>query len=478
MNKNIKTLIEKADKEYKPIPIFKDWPQATSYEASLREQNKRISELKEQIGEEELERGLGFVRRIAAIDTGAIEGLYEVDRGITFTVAQETAILSAEVSERYQDFKAYYESQLKTYDMVLDFATNSVPINEAYIRELHREICEPQKTYKARIMLNETEKVIEKDLKHGQYKDEPNHVRLSNDKIHSYAPVHGTKPEMEKLIRELNTEEFQNANPVAQASYAHYAFVSIHPFSDGNGRVARALSSIFTYRSCNVPFLILVEDKLEYYNALSDSDNAKYETFIKFTYDRIIDAINLVIDSFRLAPKKSIDEYVSDIESLYTTGGYTYDQVDNAGHALLDLIIQQINRKLEKYAGNESLRISCGKDSGAGYPTPSNGMRSPVKDPGVRCILSGNTNAPANASFILYLYVDVPIDADKNDMVIIREPGLNHNLTARLSDLIPKTSTRIRQRVEWYVDYILEYFLERLSKAARQKLIDSGYRKV
>ena len=38
---------------------------------------------------QELERARNVAMRAAAIDTGALKGLYEVDRGITFTVATE-----------------------------------------------------------------------------------------------------------------------------------------------------------------------------------------------------------------------------------------------------------------------------------------------------------------------------------------------------------------------------------------------------
>jgi Fic family protein len=60
--------------------------------------------------------------------------------------------------------------------------------------------------------------------------------------IHAYAPVEVTGPEMHRLINELQTTEFEEADYVLQASYAHYALVSIDPFADGNGRVARALA--------------------------------------------------------------------------------------------------------------------------------------------------------------------------------------------------------------------------------------------
>src|SRR5438876_1237932 len=82
------------------------------------------------------------------------------------------------------------------------------------------------------------------------------HVQLPDGSLHVYAPVDQTRDEMARLVRELNSGEFAGAHPIIQAAYAHHAFVSIHPFSDGNGRVARALASVYLYRSARIPLLL------------------------------------------------------------------------------------------------------------------------------------------------------------------------------------------------------------------------------
>jgi Fic family protein len=57
---------------------------------------------------------------------------------------------------------------------------------------------------------------------------------------------------------------------------AHYAFVAIHPFADGNGRVARALASVFTYRAYSVPVLILAESRNDYLTNLEAADRSNH----------------------------------------------------------------------------------------------------------------------------------------------------------------------------------------------------------
>jgi len=80
----------------------------------------------------------------------------------------------------------------------------------------------------------------EQALPKGQYKIMPNHVRTRKGADHSYAPVDVTPAEMARLVAELRSDAFLTAHPVLQAAYAHYGLVAIHPFADGNGRVARA----------------------------------------------------------------------------------------------------------------------------------------------------------------------------------------------------------------------------------------------
>lgn len=79
--------------------------------------------------------------RAAAINTGALEQLYEVDKGFTFTVATQAATWEATLNTKGPEVRALIESQMDAYEMVLDFATNKEPIAAAWIRDLHAEIC-------------------------------------------------------------------------------------------------------------------------------------------------------------------------------------------------------------------------------------------------------------------------------------------------------------------------------------------------
>src|SRR5262249_59119938 len=71
-----------------------------------------------------------------------------------------------------------------------------------------------------------------------------------------------------RLAGELGSEVFAGLHPAAQAAYTHYALTSIHPFADGNGRLARTVASIFLIRAAGVPLLIFADQWPSYYQAV------------------------------------------------------------------------------------------------------------------------------------------------------------------------------------------------------------------
>jgi Fic family protein len=97
---------------------------------------------------------------------------------------------------------------------------------------------------------------------------------MGKEKVHYEAPV------AERMDAEMNRflDWFNNTSskidPVLKAAIAHFWFVTIHPFDDGNGRIARAITDLQLSRSDGSPQRfysmsnqILIERK-KYYEAL------------------------------------------------------------------------------------------------------------------------------------------------------------------------------------------------------------------
>src|SRR6185503_2314626 len=89
----------KADALYKPFPPFSEWASCSVDTVRFEHYSAELNKLKQE-SPEALERALEIVKRAAALDTGAIEGLYETDRGFTFTVAVQAAHWETALAEK------------------------------------------------------------------------------------------------------------------------------------------------------------------------------------------------------------------------------------------------------------------------------------------------------------------------------------------------------------------------------------------
>jgi len=70
---------------------------------------------------------------------------------------------------------------------------------------------------------------------------QPNHVRRPDGTLMEYVPPEHVQIEMERLIAFYQAA--QGIHPLVRAAWLHHAFILIHPFEGGNGRVARALAT-------------------------------------------------------------------------------------------------------------------------------------------------------------------------------------------------------------------------------------------
>lgn len=88
---------------------------------------------------------------------------------------------------------------------------------------------------------------------------------------------------MRSLVAWLNSEDTKKLDPVLVAGIAHYEFVRIHPFIDGNGRTARALASlILLLRGFDIKRFFALDD---YY----DSDRNSYYAALQAVNQKTLD---------------------------------------------------------------------------------------------------------------------------------------------------------------------------------------------
>ncbi|HEX8473513.1 MAG TPA: Fic family protein [Pyrinomonadaceae bacterium] len=214
------------------------------------------------------------------------------------------SMCEALIPEGSIDTKVILKSRLAIYDYLIDFAVTGKKISIPWICKLHALILSTYKFQRASKANCITECCHQQP---GQFKHSNNRIERETQQALFGAPVERTSAEMQKYCHELRSKLFLKAHPILQASYAHYALVTIHPFANGNGRTARSLAFTFMYRSNSIPILSLNQDRVEYISALRAADTGDFQPFIELVQERSIESATQI--------KRSILSAMQQIES-------------------------------------------------------------------------------------------------------------------------------------------------------------------
>lgn len=335
------TPADDANGGYRPFPSFLDWQPGPLDFSPFDRYAEMLAEAKRSATPETLEAAMTTAQRYAAVDTNAIEGVYQVDRGFTRTVATQAAAWEATMEARGPHVRPAFQDALNAYEYVLDAATRTATITEKWIKDLHTIICASQTDYP----VHTGQGIQLQTLPKGTYKTMPNSPTTLDGRVHAYAPVLDTAPEMQRLVQELQSESFQTAHAALQAAYAHYAYVCIHPFADGNGRVARALSSVYLYRSPGVPLIVFADQRNDYYDALESADKGEPLPFLLFMMTKTIDTIGIIKPMLQRS-NPPINSTLKGIAALFDSGANS-EQLHTAAVRLHNLAASEARKQMQ-----------------------------------------------------------------------------------------------------------------------------------
>lgn len=115
--------------------------------------------------------------------------------------------------------------------------------------------------------------------------DEPMQVvsgPMGKERVHFVAPPSADVPSMmTQFILWCNTED--RTDPILRAAIAHLWFVTIHPFDDGNGRMARTITELMLARADNSSQRFyslsaeIMKQRKAYYNALEQAQKGNLD---------------------------------------------------------------------------------------------------------------------------------------------------------------------------------------------------------
>lgn len=82
------------------------------------------------------------------------------------------------------------------------------------------------------------------------------------------------------------------------AAYLHHRFVEIHPFSDGNGRVARLLTNLYLMKKGYPPIILKKENRIKYYSCLRKADQGDLKSFAYMIAKAVDESLTIYLAMF------------------------------------------------------------------------------------------------------------------------------------------------------------------------------------
>lgn len=146
----------------------------------------------------------------------------------------------------------------------------SHPLTETFIRQLHHTLLREDYTLYRQLPDGTTTSYV---IHAGVYKTRPNSVITVTGERFEYASPEETPALMTDLVEWYNIEEQKaELSPIELAAVFHYRYIRIHPFEDGNGRIARLLVNYILTRHHYPMIVVKSKDKDRYLTALNRCD--------------------------------------------------------------------------------------------------------------------------------------------------------------------------------------------------------------
>ena len=233
-----------------------------------------------------------------AIETGVIERLYTVDRGVTMQILETGLQALGQFHARGRlsaDARALITDQHAALEMVMDIVGGARELTSFAIKEMHQRLTLSQETTQAEDQFGKSVRV---PLMKGEWKKQFNNPTRPDGMIHEYCPPLLVQDEVDQLL--AWHQQHTDVCPEVESAWFHHRFTQIHPFQDGNGRTARALTSAILLKADYLVLVIRDEEHREaYLDALSAADDGDLKPLVDLFADIQIADLQDAISSIR-----------------------------------------------------------------------------------------------------------------------------------------------------------------------------------
>jgi Fic family protein len=314
------------------------------------------------------------LRREWAIETGIIERIYTLDVGVTQTLIEygiDVSLIPSDATDQTPEFVAgIIGDQKAAIDLLFMVVTANRALTTGFIKELHALMTRRQTHVDAVDQFGRPTRV---ELLHGEYKVWPNNPQRPDGTIHEYCPPEQVASEMDRLI-ELHDAHITEGVPAdVEAAWLHHRFTQIHPFQDGNGRIARALASLVLIRAGWFPLVVSRDDRPRYIEALEQADSKSLDSLIEF-FDAVerrsfVRALSIVEDVRRETER--VDQVLDAIGDMFGDRDAQlqrrFDQAKVTAHSMWEIAlirVQEVAGTLEERIATPGANRQVFVDSG------------------------------------------------------------------------------------------------------------------
>lgn len=221
-------------------------------------------------------------------ESNAIEGS-SLSFGDTLFFLEEGLTVEGKPFKDFLDARNHAEA----IDLLYETITDERPITPSFLKEINALLLSGVTHTPA---IDAKGRPVEKPAQPGAYKKLPNNVLLPNGTLKAYIdPIH-VPAEIEQLCKWANEND---VHPITKAALAHYNFVTIHPFDDGNGRGARILMNLILIKAGYPSAILLNSERATYLEALrAGQDGDGTLAFVTYITDTLEATLQSLIQDF------------------------------------------------------------------------------------------------------------------------------------------------------------------------------------
>ena len=217
-----------------------------------------------------------------AIETGIIEKLYNIDRGTTELLISrglDSSLIehgSTDIpAEEFVEIVKDHESAAK---YVVDYVAQDRGLTAHFIKSIHSLLTRSQNYVEAEDQFGSKIRIA---LRRGEWKLNSNNPRRPDGIIHQYCPPLIVNEEIERLIEFYSDLVIRGTPTIIKAAWLHHRFTQIHPFQDGNGRAARALTAMALVSDDCFPIVVDRDIRDQYISSLEKADDGDLKPLVR-----------------------------------------------------------------------------------------------------------------------------------------------------------------------------------------------------